>query len=168
MIRTSVTSTDLADLAVAIRYEADGAVMRKELLRNLRKAAAPAVLGAKSSILSMPSTGLRKSAGGSLRAAIAKEIKTQVALTTRSAKVKIRVRKKTVRGFKNPAQRTNAAAGWRHPVFPEKGKQRDAKWIRQIGKAGWFDNEMRKHRPEYEAAVKSAVDNTAARIARNT
>lgn len=167
MISASVTSEDLADLAVAIRYEDNGAAMRRELVQNLRKAVKPAVTGAKSSIMSMPSTGLRNP-GGSLRRAIAKEIKSETSLSQRSAKVKVRVKKVAVRGFKNPARRTNLAGGWKHPVYPKQGQKDKARWVNQIGKPGWFDDEMRKHREQYRAAVKAAVDHTAERIARNT
>lgn len=167
MITASVTSEDLADLAVAIKYEDDGKAMRRELLQNLRKATRPALVGAKASIMSMPSSGLLNP-GGSLRRAIAKEIKQETKLSGRSAKVKIKVKKQQIRGFNNPAKRTNMTDGWRHPIFPKKGRKNDAAWVRQIGKPNWFDGEMKKRHAEYRAAVKAAMDHTAERIARNT
>lgn len=166
MIRTEVNAENLADLAMAIRYENDGQAMRKELLQNLRKAVKPAVAGAKSSIMSMPSTGLR-APGGSLRRAIAREVRTEIKLTGHAAKVRVKVRKRGIRGFNNPAKRTNAAEGWRHPVFPKNGRKNEARWVRQIGKPGWFDDSMQRHRAEYRAAVQAAMDKTADRIARN-
>jgi hypothetical protein len=167
VISTTVTSQDLADLALAIRFEQDGAVMRRELLQELRKASRPAKDAAKASILSMSSSGLR-TGSSSLRQAIAKEIRQETRLTGKSAKVKIKVRKQQIRGFKNPAKHTNSAKGWRHPVFPQRGREGETTWVRQVGKPGWFDDEMQRHREEYRAAVKAAMDRTAARIARNT
>ena len=160
MIGVSVTSTDLADLAVAIRYEQDGQVLRRDLARNLRVAVAPAVTQAKASIMSMPGGGLHP--GGSLRAAIARQVSTQVSLTTRSAKVKVRVgRRGMPRGFRNAPKAVQLAAGWRHPVYGRKQV-----WVAQLGKPGWFDNPMRSHREQYRAAVEAAVRECADRIAR--
>lgn len=176
MIYTEVSSSDLADLAVAIRYEADGAVMMRDLRKNLRAAAKPAETAAKSSIMSMPSTGLRN-VGGSLRSAIRREISTSSTLTAHKAQVKIRVRKRTVRGFKNPAKRLNSTGGWRHPVRPWKREgdqvvalpRQEWNWVKQQSKKpGWFDDAVRKNRAEYEAAVRKAMNDAADRIARNT
>lgn len=176
MIYTEVSSSDLADLAVAIKYEADGAVMLRDLRRNLRAAAKPAETQAKSSIMSMPSTGLRN-VGGSLRSSIRREIKTDTKLTARKAQVKIKVRKRTVRNFLNPAKRLNSSRPWRHPVFPWR-KEGDtfvnlprSEWTwasQESPKPGWFDDAIRAHRNEYEAAVRKAMNYAADRIARNT
>lgn len=176
MIYTEVSSSDLADLAVAIKYEQNGQVMMRDLRRNLRAAAKPAEASAKSAIMSMPSSGLRN-VGGSLRSAIRREIKTETKLSARSASVKIKVRKRTVRDFKNPAKRLNSARPWRHPVRPWKreGKEivmlprNEWTWVQQRSpKPGWFDDAVRGKRAEYEAAVKKAMNDTAERIARNT
>jgi hypothetical protein len=165
VIRTEVSSEDLADLAAAVRYEDDGKVLRRQLLQNLRKAVKPAADGAKASILSMPSGGLRQPGGG-LRRAIAKQVKTEVKLSGKSAKVKVKVRRKDMpRGFKNAPKVVGQAGGWRHPSFPI-SKDGSRPWVRQVGKPDWFDGPMQRHRAEYRAAVKAAMDETAARIAR--
>jgi len=107
----------------------------------------------------------------------AKEIKTETKLTKNQAGVKIKVRKKTVRNFKNPAKRLNSASGWRHPVRPWKREgdqvvalpRNEWTWVNQHSpKPGWFDDTMRGHRAEYEAAVRDAMNETAERIAHNT
>jgi hypothetical protein len=176
VIYTSVSSSDLADLAVAIKYEADGATMMKDLRSNLRKAAKPAEMAAKSSIMSMPSTGLRN-VGGSLRSAIRREISTTSTLTAHKAGVKIKVRKRTVRGFKNPAKRLNDTRAWRHPVRPWKREgdkvvalpRVEWTWVAQRSpKPAWFDDAVKGKRSEYEAAVRDAMNQAADRIARNT
>lgn len=175
MIYTEVSSSDLADLAVAIKYEQDGAVMMKDLRANLRKAVEPAKAAAKSSIMSMPSTGLRN-VGGSLRSSIAREISTASTLSAHKAAVKIKVRKRTVRGFKNPAKRLNSPNSWRHPVRPWKREgdkvvallRAEWTWVDQRSpKPGWFDDAVKSKRAEYEVAVRDAMNKAADRIARN-
>ena len=167
VVRAEVSAPGLVDLAVAIKYEEDGAVMRRELLRNLRAAVRPAVAEAKTSIMSAPAGGLRQSLGGgkqqggSLRRAIARQVTTAISLTQRRAKVKVKVRKRNMpRGFTNAPKAYGLAGGWRHPVI---GTDR---WVAQIGKPGWFDQPLRSHRAQYRLAVQAAMQKTADRIAR--
>lgn len=174
MLYTRVSSSDLTRLAAAVVSEENGQDLLRDLRRNLREAVKPAEAAAKSSIMAMPSTGLR-SKGGSLRAAIRKEIKAETRLSTRSAGVTVRVRRRAVRGFKNPAKRLNSSKPWRHPILPFRrvgGRtvplpRSEWTWVQQRSpKPGWFDDAMRGHRAEYEAAVRKAMNNTADRIAR--
>jgi hypothetical protein len=172
VVRAEVSSRELADLALAIRYEEDGQVMRREFVRNLRAAVTPAAEEAKQSIMSMPSKGLLNK-GGPLRASIAKQVKTQVSLSARSAKVKVRVAKgKSPRGFQNAPKTTQLAGGWRHPVVQRPlgkgvaGPMPPPRWVAQVGKPGWFDVPLRSHRARYKAAVEAAMNQTADRIAR--
>jgi hypothetical protein len=173
--RLEVSAPDLADLATALKYEQNGAVMRRDLLRGLRAAVKPAAEEAKSSIMSMPAGGLRqqsngtwhlgskKQAGGSMRRAIARQVKTEVALTGRAAKVKVKVKKKSMpRGFTNAPRAYNSAKGWRHPVIGTEGRR----WVQQIGKPGWFDYPLRSGKDRYRAAIERAMQDTADRIAR--
>jgi hypothetical protein len=173
--RVEVSAPDLADLATAIRYEQDGAVMRRDLLRGLRAAVKPATDEAKSSIMSMPAGGLRqqsngkwhlgskKQAGGSMRRAIARQVKTEVALSTKRAKVKVKVRKKSMpRGFDNAPRAYNSEKGWRHPVIGTDGQR----WVQQLGKPGWFDDPLRAGKDRYREAIERAMQQTADRIAR--
>lgn len=172
VVRMEVSSRDLADMAIAFRYEQDGDVMRREFVRGLRAAVAPAAAEAKQSIMSMPSKGLLQK-GGPLRASIAKQVKTQVSLSTRAAKVKVRVAKKGFpRGFENAPKTTQLAGGWRHPVVQRPlgkgvmGPMPAPRWVAQVGKPGWFDVPLRSHRARYKAAVEAAMQQTADRIAR--
>ena len=172
MIRTEVTSPDLVDLAVALKYEQEGATMRRDLVRGLRSAVKPAVAEAKSSIMSMDSGGLRQP-GGSLRRAIAKQITTEVSLTQRKAKVKVKVRKRGMpREFVNAPKAVSMPQGWRHPVVQRRlakgaqGPMPAPRWVSQLGKPGWFDEPLRSHRAAYRAAVQAAMQATANRIAR--
>lgn len=171
VVRAEVSAPDLVDLAVAIRYEEDGAVMRRDLMRGLRAAVRPAVDEAKSSIMSMESKGLRQK-GGSLRRAVARQVTTETNLTQRKAKVKVKVRKRDMpRGFENAPKALQLPGGWRHPVVQRglrgaEGPMPPAKWVAQIGKPGWFDEPLRSHREQYRAAVQAAMQRTADRIAR--
>jgi hypothetical protein len=172
MIRTEVTAPDLVDLAVAIKCEENGAVLRRDLLRGLRAAVRPAVGEAKSSIMAMDSGGLRQP-GGSLRRAIARQITTEVSMTQKRAKVKVKVRKRNMpRGFVNAPKTVGLPGGWRHPVVQRplgKGKAGPMpapRWVSQLGKPGWFDEPLRSHRAQYRAAVEAAMRATADRIAR--
>ncbi|HET6262352.1 MAG TPA: hypothetical protein VFG99_08960 [Chloroflexia bacterium] len=114
--------------------------------------------------MSMPSGGLRQPGGG-LRAAIARQVTTEVSATRRSAKVKVKVRKRNMpRGFRNAPRAVNSPAGWRHPVLGSGG----TRWVSQLGKPGWFDEPLRSHRVAYQRAVRQAMDATADRIARRT
>jgi len=175
VVRAEVSAPDLIDLAIALKYEEHGQVMRRDFVRNLRAAVRPAALEAKSSIMSAPAGGLRqqsngkwrlgcaKQSGGSIRGAIARQVKTQVALTATKAKVTVKVRKKDMpRGFRNAPKAWSLAQGWRHPVIGADGR----KWVPQIGKPGWFDEPLRSHRVSYKAAVEAAMKETADRIAR--
>lgn len=171
VVRTEVSAPDLVDLAVAIKYEQDGAVMRRDLLRGLRAAVHPAVDEAKSSIMSMEAHGL-KQPGGSLRAAIKRQVTTEISLTQKRAKVKVKVRKRQMpRGFENAPKAVSLPGGWRHPVVQRglRGAEGPAKppvWVHQVGKPGWFDEPLRSHRDKYRAAVQAAMQRTADRIAR--
>ncbi len=169
MIRAEVTAPDLVDLAVAIKHEQNGAVLRRDLARGLRAAVRPAVGQAKASIMAMDSGGLRQP-GGSLRQAIARQVTTEVSVTQKRARVKVKVRKRNMpRGFVNAPKAVSLAQGWRHPVAQRpsgKGAAQSPRWVQQFGKPGWFDEPLRSHRAQYRAAVEAAMRATADRIAR--
>lgn len=177
VVSAEVSAPDLVKLAKAVKQEENGLVMRKEIIRDLRAAIKPAVQEAKSSIMSLESRGLKpgshKQKGGSIRRSIARQIGTEVSLSTRSAKVKVRVRKRNMpRGFKNAPKAYQLAGGWRHPVYEQRlgkkvqGPTRPPKWVHQMGKPGWFDVPLRSHRLQYQMAVQQAMNRAADRIAR--
>lgn len=176
MIYTKVSSTDLADLAIAIKYEQDGKAMMRQIRQELRTAAKPAEVAAKASIMSMPSSGMRNQ-GGSLRAAIAKQIKTKTSLGKNSAGVTIKVKRMSIRKFNAPAYKINKGTGWRHPVRPwrREGKKvvtlprAEWTWVQQKPpKPEWFDNAVEGRRASYEAACLKAMNDAADRIAHKT
>lgn len=145
-------------VARALKDEADGKKLRRQLAREMRDALKPAVAGAKAGVLGMASGGLDQASPG-LRPAIARGIQAQARLTGRSTGAKVRARQVKVRGFKQAPRRTNREGGWRHRVFG-----RDV-WVHQTGRPGWFDDEMKQHVGEYRDAVLKAVEDMARRIA---
>jgi sarcosine oxidase delta subunit len=165
----SVGTDDLEDIAAALKSEEDGSKIKRRLSTQLRKAVAPAVTLAKSTIMAMDSDGSSWRKGGEpLRTAIAQAVKTQTRYASRSAGVRVRVSNKGMpRGFKWAARRTNRAKGWRHPVFAhrdEDGSTAPETWVHQTGKVGWFDDSMRDSAGEALVAVQRVVTDTAAKI----
>ena len=161
MIRLEVKH-DLNSLARALRREEDGKELRKDLVRNLRQAVAPAVDEAKGAIRSMSSRG---HAGLSLRSAVARAVTVQVKTGGKAVGVKVRARGTTVRGFTNAPRLLNSAKGWRHPNIGA-GRRGQRDWVAQVGKPDWFDGPLRRHHAEYRKAVIQAMDDMAQRIAR--
>ncbi|MFD6024561.1 hypothetical protein [Streptomyces griseoluteus] len=153
------THEGLAALVAAIRREADGKQLRKELARNLRDVLKPAAAEAKSGIMAMSSAGLPTAPA--LRSTIARRIRPEVKLGGRWSGARVKAFKtKNLRGFPNAPKRTNRAGGWRHPVWGNREV-----WIQQHGKIDWFDHAFAGREGHYKAAVEAAMENMARRIA---
>ncbi|MFC8290073.1 hypothetical protein ACFUJ0_06075 [Streptomyces sp. NPDC057242] len=149
----------LAALSRAIRAEADGKELRKDLAKNMREALKPAATEAKGGIMAMGSAGL--STSPALRSAIAKKIRPEVKLGGRWSGARIKAFKtKNVRGFANAPKRTNRARGWRHLVYG-----RADSWVTQHGKTDWFDDAMAGVGPNAKEAVERAMEDMARRLA---
>lgn len=162
MIALSIHDRDLQELARRLRKLEDGKELRRDLVRNLREAVKPAADEAKAAIRGAPVSGARH-AGEGLRAAIARGVSVQVRTSGRTVGVRVRARKITVRGFVNAPKRWNRAKGWRHPVMGDRNN-----WVHQVGRPGWFDDPMRRRKPEYKRAAIKAMDETARKIAGRT
>lgn len=161
MIHVVVPHRELAQLARALDDEADGEEFRADLARNIHRVLEPAVAEARSAVLSMAGGGLEH-AGEPLRASVAAATESHVRVTARSGVVSIRARKNGMpRRFYNAAKRLNSRKGWRHQVFG-----RDV-WVQQIGQPGWFDDVMDRRGPGCRLAVKEAMQDMAARVARS-
>jgi hypothetical protein len=150
----------LVALGRALKAEEDGKQLKKDLLRNLRKALKPVQDEVKREINSMSSHG--GSHGMALRRTVARKVVVQTRMSGRSAGVKL-IAKKTpgIRDFRNAPKRLNSKKGWRHPVF---GDRED--WRQQMGKPDWFDGPVRARRSEFRKAVKEVLDEMADRIKR--
>lgn len=158
-----------------------------KLLAKLRKAGAEARLDSKAEvkkapmkevtrsvrrfgILSKKSTTLQDSGkvGRShrLRLGISKGIKMQIAASERGRKVGVFI----VSAGSDPASKAlkrsyDQEKGWRHPNYPGKKPREQWTWTQQHGRPGYFGNTLNKHRPQFEAAVKEALDQTVADVA---
>ena len=153
------THEGLEALVRAIRAEADGKQLRKELARNMRNALKPAAAEAKSSIMGMASaTGDTSPA---LRSSIAKKIRPEVKLGGNWSGARVKAFKtRGVRGFPNAPKRTNRAGGWRHPVWGDREV-----WVQQHGKIDWFDRSFEGRAGHYRQEVMNAMEDMAQRIA---
>ncbi|MEV0963259.1 hypothetical protein AB0J25_11835 [Streptomyces sp. NPDC049910] len=153
------TREGLQALTRAIRAEADGKALRKELAKNMRESLKPSAAEAKSAIMGMGSTGPGTSPA--LRSSIAKKIRPEVKLGGRWTGARIKAFKtKNVRGFPNAPKRTNRPRGWRHLVYG-----RPDSWVTQHGKSHWFDESMDGAKFRATQAVTEAMSNMADRIA---
>lgn len=143
----------------ALRDEADGRELRRDLADNLHSALEPAVGAVRAAVMSMATGGLPH-AGEPLRVAVAAGVQVEVQLSGRAAGARIVATKHGMpRGFAQAPKRLNARRGWRHKVYG-----RDV-WVRQVGAPGWFDDTLRRGQERYRTAVRVALDRVARRIA---
>lgn len=152
-------------LARALRQEANGAELRRDLIRNLRAVATPAAQAVRTAILAMPVHSVHgaKEDYLPLRAAVAAGVRTRVRLSGKRAGVAILARKTPgVRGFRNAPKRLNAPF-WRHPVFGDTDI-----WVTQVGAPGWFDATLKPFREPGKRAAAAAMAAIARRISAKT
>lgn len=161
MITLKVDAGDLKALTARLRQQADGKELRKELVRNLRSAMAPAVSDARGAAMGLPG-GHVAADGQPLRAAIAASIVPEVRAGGKTPGVRVKAKKSRMpRGFALAARRMNRGRGWRHPVFG-----RASVSVHQEGLPGWFDNVFKGRKPAFRMAVIKAMENTAKKITR--
>lgn len=166
-IEISVEQNALARVALRLKSEEGGAILRRELIADLRAAVAPAVeqvKGTARGIASSPRAAHTKKsiAGGeatSLGDAMARGVGTQVRLTGKAVGVSVKAKKTGMpRDFINAPKRFNATS-FRRRVY---GRA----WVEQVGRPGWFDDPLHADIATYRAACVAAVERMARRIAR--
>lgn len=146
-------------LAAAMKAEADGKALRRDLLREIRDAARPLVPSLQSAVRALPDVS-PATASPSLREAVASQITVGARLSGRSTGVKVTVgTKKDPRGFRFAGRKLNSRRGWRHPVFGNREV-----WATQTGRE-WFEPTILTRREEVQRAVMDAVEAMARRIA---
>lgn len=157
-VEVKVDASVLQILGKTLKAEADGALLRKDLIADLRLAVVPGVSAVKSKLSAIPHPSAA-SASPALGSYLATQVKSQVRLSGRSAGVKVRVRKTpNVRNFAQAAKRLNRS-GWRHKVFG-----RDV-WVEQVSPIpGYFDRTLMDGKPRYRAAVLAAIAKMQARL----
>lgn len=162
----SIDQRSLIAVRKAMAAEADGKALRKDLIKDLRAAAAPGVPKLQAAVRSLPDVSPAE-ATPRLRETVAKQVKVAVALGGKNPGVKFRVDGKAkVRGFRLAGRRLNQPKGWRHPVFGNT----DAPWVVQYGDANrrWFEPTIKRDSGDYSEAVREAIAAMARRIASKT
>lgn len=145
--------------ALAARLREAPAGLKNELRRNMRKAAGPAVGKVKASILAMPATKGSPPGRVPLRTAIAGTVTSSVRITPTGVRLDIvSLGSRMPRGEGNMPAHVDARGGWGHPVFERGGRERV--WVRQRGKAQWFERPIIDSSPQITAAVQAAIDET--------
>jgi len=158
--RVEVDPDSLRRLVRALRAEADGKALVRDLVEELRAVAQPALEATKASILSMDS---QAEVIPGLRAAVARATSISVHTTGRGAGVAIRASKAGMpRGFRNAPRWLNRP-GWRHPLFGDRDR-----WYSQVGKPDWFDGAIRPFVPATNRAAAEALNRVAKRIDHTT
>lgn len=158
-MEVEITSTALTALARRIKAEQDGKQIRKDLVTELRAAAAPGVAAVKEKLRSMPRAARGQSpAMGTYLAG-----RTAVQVRTSGKKVGVRVRipaTPKLRGFAMAARRINKGS-WRHRVYG-----RDV-WVTQHSPIpGFFDDTLRGDHDRFRRAVVAVMRKTARRLTR--
>lgn len=155
--RIEVEERSYLALLSALRKEEDGKELTRDLVARLTEAVSPAAEAAKSQILSMTSAGGTHSP--KLSSAIASRVAVRIRTGGSRPGVAIIAGKTGMpRGFRNAPKRTNAAK-WRHKVFGNPDV-----WVNQVGRPGWFDSTISRHRAAAIKAAEQAMDDMAQRI----
>lgn len=153
-VELSADQAHIAAVARALRDEADGEELKKELGRNIRTAVAPAVTAVQSKVRAL--SGVPTEA----KTAVASKIKVAIRYSGPSTAVKVAVSRTAARGFANAAKAFDAPS-WRAP------NPGGRSWHTQSSSApGFWDAEMQRQANDAQAGVLAAVEAMAQRIAR--
>lgn len=150
----------------ALKAEADGKELRRDLVRNLRAAAQPALVAVRSAVMvGGASTPRRASEADArpFRATVARNTTIRVRTSGRRIGVSIRAKRVAIRGIDDVAWTLNNKASWRHPLFGNREH-----WYATTGRKGWFDGTLKAFRPQFVAAAGEALDAVAERISART
>lgn len=162
MTTVEVDEKSLRRLVAALRTEATGQALRRDLTRDFAIAAEPAREAVRAAILSMPSPA-EITRGPGLRSAVASKVVIKVKLGGRSPGAAIIAKKSGMpRGFAMAPKRLNSRRGWRHQVFGTN------EIVHQEGLPGWFDDTLPRFRANFHRAAKKAMDAMADRVADRT
>jgi len=158
--RIEVDERRLRSVVTALEKESDGGELRRDLVQKLEAAVRPALIEAKAAIIAMESRGHE---GTVLRERVADRTQMHIKVVGSHPGVEIRAHTTGMpRRFRNAPKRLNASH-WRHPVFGN----RDVWWV-QIGRPGWFDKTIQRHKAEARRAADAALDEMSIRIARRS
>jgi hypothetical protein len=147
-------------VAKALKAEADGKALRKDLIAELKTAVAPGVSSVQGKLNAIPHTTAAVSAP-TMSSYLSARVKPVVRLSGQRTGIQVKIRKTPqLRGFTNAARMLNLGT-WRHKVFG-----RDV-WVQQVMPTmkGFFDDTLAHDKPIYRAAVIGAVEKMARRVA---
>lgn len=158
-VELTVEQEGLQSLGRALKAEADGKALRRDLMKAMRAALEETKQQAHSNLMGVSSAGL--SGGESLRSAVASQMKAEARLSGRSTGARLRVRRKGMpRSFRNAPKALNNPSGWRHQVYG-----RDV-WVQQVAvPTEWFDRATRQGHDRDREAVLQVMEDMAERIA---
>lgn len=145
-------------ISAAMKAEADGKALRRDLLREMREVGKPLVPVLQAAVRSLPDVS-PAAAAPPLRDAVARQITVGARMSGRYTGLKVTVgTKRDPRGFRFAGRRMNSRRGWKHPVFGTDT------WVEQQGRQ-WFEPPIVERQWEMQAAVMAAVEAMARRIA---
>jgi hypothetical protein len=177
MADAEVTGSGVLDMKLlAARLKEADPVLKRNLRRNFRAAAAPLVEDVKNSILTMPSHH-----AGKLREQVAGTVVLRTSFSSAGVRVNI-----DSLGARMPAGKgtlphhLDSDKGWNHPVYPRgprftlrtsrarkyrhlaEGKRPLVKqgawtWVHQEGKPGWFERPITDGAREFRDAALAAI-----------
>lgn len=162
-----VTITDKGDLkafARAIRKEANGPALRREMAKAMRTELRPVVAEVKAAYRAAPSHGhasatRARQAGPALRWLLARATRQEVRLVGKQAGIRVRVDgRKMPSGQRSLPAMYEGTKRWRHPVFGNRGV-----WVQQRS-PGRFAEITRRHDTRVREALDRIATGVVARI----
>lgn len=164
-IAFSIDQRAFQAVARAMRQQADGKELRRDLIREMKSAVRPGVDEVRARARAMPHTSRRKTPHAPLGATLARKTTSTVNLTGKRTGVRVKIKRTPeLGGFTYAARRVNRGH-WRHPVFWRVPLVQ--RWVTQTSPLkGFFDDTLRRHRAEYKKGVVDALEKTARRVAR--
>ncbi|MER5388376.1 hypothetical protein [Saccharopolyspora sp. NPDC002686] len=177
---------DLRRAAAELKAAGDGR-LRREMGRQMRTAAKPAVDDAQNNVRGVNSTATRGGGGQArrehamsrttsrtehtkrkayeqrgLRATIARAVRLQMSTGARSASVRIRTQTRYLPPDQRKLPHYLNEGRWRHPVFGNRER-----WVTQTARpAGWFDSAMRRHGSKVRDGAVKAVNDIITKLAK--
>jgi len=152
----SIDQQALKDLGKALKSEADGKTLRKDLIAALKGTGDDAITDMRAAALAIPSKGL--AVGPSIRQEIARKITPTVRLSGQMTGVALTAKQTSLRGFTMAARRMNRDVGFNHPVYGRGA-------VHQVGRPNWFDEIPPRYRDDFHRDVMFAIERLALTLA---
>jgi hypothetical protein len=162
-VSTRVTGAGVTELQIlSAKLKAADPALRRALYKRLRAEAKPAADAVRRSALDMPAAKYRRG----LREEVAATITVSASVTKAGAQVKISsLGSRMPEGKRNLPMHMDRSRGWGHPVFADPSKPRaEWTWVRQWGRAGWFENPVIARAGRLRSACQKAIDETLRKL----